>query len=287
MRKRCRAALATAVQKLTDVAASRQGVQTGTEFRWRLSPESRYAETDWSLSPQFAIRNLKLSGLLFRFSFWDGRLGGARASRVRVRASRPNLCWTNQLVDGFSARRRNRQPGRSRTPFHNLPHCIAFKKRLAKLAGSGSIGASVKKPNNMSAANIVCIVALCNLICWSAVAQNDAGGLSFYGPHAAENATAARPRNKLPHSCPQQAAAMRAQQAAMLNNQQEEKDRQAIINDVYTRYPRPIETTADGRPTGAYRIFEGQLYRVYGDFTSPRFEWVPPIQLGSNSKILS
>ena len=30
---------------------------------------------DGSRSPQFAIRNSKWSGLLFRFSFWDGRLG--------------------------------------------------------------------------------------------------------------------------------------------------------------------------------------------------------------------
>ncbi len=76
--------------------------------------------TDGSRSPQFEIRNSKLSGLLFRFSFWVGRLGGARASRVRVRASRPNH-WTHYLVLGtrFSARRRKRQPGRSRSPFQN------------------------------------------------------------------------------------------------------------------------------------------------------------------------
>jgi hypothetical protein len=47
------------------------------------------------------------------------RLGGARAFRVRVRASRPNHRWTNELVEGFSARRRKRQPGRSRSPFPN------------------------------------------------------------------------------------------------------------------------------------------------------------------------
>jgi hypothetical protein len=41
---------------------------------------------------------------------------GARASRVQFRASRPERRWTNQLVDGFSARRRKRQPGRSRSP---------------------------------------------------------------------------------------------------------------------------------------------------------------------------
>ncbi len=45
------------------------------EFRWRLSPEGRYAETDGSRAPQFAIRNSKWSGLLFRCSFWVGRLG--------------------------------------------------------------------------------------------------------------------------------------------------------------------------------------------------------------------
>ena len=28
------------------VAAARQGVQTGTELRWRLAPECRYAKTD-------------------------------------------------------------------------------------------------------------------------------------------------------------------------------------------------------------------------------------------------
>ena len=58
-----------------NVAAARQSVQTGAEFRWRLSPECRYAETDGSRSPQFAIRNSKWSGLLFRFSFCVGRLG--------------------------------------------------------------------------------------------------------------------------------------------------------------------------------------------------------------------
>ena len=62
--------------------------------------------------PHSAIRNSKWSGLLFRCSFWDGRLGGARASR-------PNLRWTNQFVDGFSARRRKRRPGRPRSPFQN------------------------------------------------------------------------------------------------------------------------------------------------------------------------
>ena len=36
-----------------------------------------------------------LETALFRYSFWGGRLGGARASRLRVRASRPNHRWTN------------------------------------------------------------------------------------------------------------------------------------------------------------------------------------------------
>ena len=53
-----------------NVAAARQGVQTGTEFGGRLSPECRCAETVWS---RLSVRNSKLSGLLFRFSFWDGR----------------------------------------------------------------------------------------------------------------------------------------------------------------------------------------------------------------------
>jgi hypothetical protein len=66
--------------------------------------------------PHSAFRTGKA---LFRYSFWDGWLGGARASRVQVRASRPNHRWTNQFVDGFSARRRKRQPGRSRSPFPN------------------------------------------------------------------------------------------------------------------------------------------------------------------------
>jgi len=118
--------------------------------------------------------------------------GSARVSRAGLGVAPEPLVESFSLGNGFPARRRKRQPGLSRSPFHNLPHSMAFKKRLAKLAGSGSIRASVKKSNNMSAANIVCIVALSNLICWSAVAQNDAGGLSFYGPHAAENAAAAR-----------------------------------------------------------------------------------------------
>ena len=33
------------------------------------------AQADWSRAPQSEIRNSKWSGLLFRFSFWDGRLG--------------------------------------------------------------------------------------------------------------------------------------------------------------------------------------------------------------------
>ena len=48
--KRCRSrrrGIATAVQNLADVAASRQSAANGDgNFRWRLSPESRYAETD-------------------------------------------------------------------------------------------------------------------------------------------------------------------------------------------------------------------------------------------------
>jgi phage gp46-like protein len=67
---------------------------------------------------------------LFRYSFWDGRLGGARASRVQVRASRPNHRWTNLLVEGFSARRRKRQPGRSRSPFPNAA-LLAASKQIA------------------------------------------------------------------------------------------------------------------------------------------------------------
>ena len=49
--------------------------------------QSRYAETDGSRSPQFAIRNSKLSGLLFRFSFWVGRLGEMNLSRERREGS--------------------------------------------------------------------------------------------------------------------------------------------------------------------------------------------------------
>jgi len=69
---------------------------------------------------------------------------------------------------------------------------------------------------------------------------------------------------------------MRAQQSAILYKQQEEKERQTIIDGVYSHYPRPIETTADGRPTGSYRILDSQPYCVYSEFASPRFEWVPP-----------
>src|SRR5665213_3948467 len=53
--------------------------------------------------------------LCFPFVGWT--IWGACASRVQVRASRPNPRWTNQLVDGFSARRRKRQPGRLRSLF--------------------------------------------------------------------------------------------------------------------------------------------------------------------------
>jgi len=63
-------------------------------------------------------------------SFCNGRLGGAHASRVRVRASRPNHRWTNQFGKRFSARRRKRQPGRSRSPFPNSA-LLAASKQLA------------------------------------------------------------------------------------------------------------------------------------------------------------
>ena len=124
---------------------------------------------------------------------------------------------------------------------------------------------------------VVLVVVMASLRCGIVWGQNDAGGMTFYGPHAAENAAAARAQQQAAAlRAQQQAAAMRAQQSAMLNKQQEEKDRQAIIDGVYSHYPRPIETTADGRPTGIYRILDSQLYRVYSDFASPRFEWVPP-----------
>ena len=96
-----------------DVAAARQSVQTGTEFRWRLSPaysgvaatrlyaECRYAETDWSRSPQFAIRNSKWSGLLFRCSVWDGRFWSAPAERERRRRFRVDGKLTD--AKGFRA----------------------------------------------------------------------------------------------------------------------------------------------------------------------------------------
>ena len=51
------------------LGTSRAPAKTGTEFRWRLSPECRYAETDWSRSPQFAIRNSKLSRLFSGIQF--------------------------------------------------------------------------------------------------------------------------------------------------------------------------------------------------------------------------
>ena len=83
--------------------------------------------------PHSAFRTGKA---LFRYSFWDGRLGGARASRVQVRASRPNHRWTNWFVDGFSARRRKRQPGRSRSPFKTLPRRSNSPRRNAVKTGA-------------------------------------------------------------------------------------------------------------------------------------------------------
>jgi len=51
---------------------------------------------------------------LFLYSFWDGRLGGAQASRPQRSASSPN-------AQRLATRRCERRPGRSRSPFH-APH---------------------------------------------------------------------------------------------------------------------------------------------------------------------
>ena len=50
----------------------------------RVVPLGR-TRADGSRSPQFAIRNSKWSGLLFRFSVWDGRLGHLAVVAVAVR----------------------------------------------------------------------------------------------------------------------------------------------------------------------------------------------------------
>ena len=87
-----------------------------------LSPESRYAETDWSRSPQFAIRHSKWSGLLFHIHFGmdeRGKSGGgppqsktwrkfvrgpANAKRLGVRQSSGALERGSQ--PGVAARRK-------------------------------------------------------------------------------------------------------------------------------------------------------------------------------------
>jgi hypothetical protein len=65
---------------------ARQGVQTGTEFRGRLSPESRYAETDGARSPQFEIRNCQgfFSGVHFGMDDW----GNSRLNFCRVKGAK-------------------------------------------------------------------------------------------------------------------------------------------------------------------------------------------------------
>ncbi len=53
------------------------------------------AQADLSRSPQFAIRNSKWSGLLFRFSVWDGRQGrsGTEQSKRDLIKSNDSLGW--------------------------------------------------------------------------------------------------------------------------------------------------------------------------------------------------
>ena len=48
---------------------ARKGVQTGKEFRGRLSPNAAAPKRDWSRSPQFAIRNSEGHGFFSGFHF--------------------------------------------------------------------------------------------------------------------------------------------------------------------------------------------------------------------------
>jgi hypothetical protein len=63
-------------------------------------------------------RNCLISGQSppARRLMWGARVPRAGGTPQGVRASRPNHRWTNQLVEGFSARRRKRQSGRLRSP---------------------------------------------------------------------------------------------------------------------------------------------------------------------------
>jgi hypothetical protein len=87
-----------------------------------LSPECRYAETDGSRSPQFAIRNSKWSGLLFRFSFWVGRLGrGAFAVAERSDDNSPAIYGWVMRPSNIKSRE-GRQNG-SFVPDGTLEYC--------------------------------------------------------------------------------------------------------------------------------------------------------------------